>query len=248
MPAPDSPVLVVTAIREELGPILRHFDRLEAKRLGHLRVYRSGACSAPLVFSATGDGPSNAEQNARDLCALLRPTALLGVGIAGAVTPSLGALDLMAAARIRNGSGDICSADSILLSLATGAGALPGIVVTVAAPVVTAAEKESLARALPAGERAAVDMESAAWARAAQLCEVPFLAVRAIADTAREELPDYLPECLGPRGGIRRTAVLVRALARPSSIPALLHWKRRVSDCAERLGVFLWDFFDCERW
>jgi adenosylhomocysteine nucleosidase len=248
MPAVDSPVVVVTAIQEELDPILQHFDRLEEERVGQLRVYRSAACRAPLVFAATGDGPLNAEQNARELCEVLVPTALLGVGTAGALTPSLAALDLLAAARIRNGSGEMIPADSILLSLATGAGALPGTLVTTAAPVVTAAGKESLARDLPSGERAAVDMESAAWARAAQLCEVPFLAVRAIADTAREELPDYLAECVGPRGGIRRAAVVVRALRRPSSIPALLHWKRRVSDCGGKLASFLWDYFDCERW
>jgi len=248
MPAVDSPVVIVTAIREELDPILQHFDRLDEERVGRVRVYRSAACRAPLVFAATGDGPWSAEQNARKLCELLVPTALLGVGIAGALTPSLAALDLLAAARIRNGSGEMIPADSILLSLATGFGALPGTVVTVAEPVVTVAAKESLAQALPTGERAAVDMESAAWARAAQLCEVPFLAVRAIADTAREELPNYLAECVGPRGGIRRTAVVARALRRPSSIPALLHWKRRVTACGGKLASFLWDYFDCERW
>ncbi|MGZ6971028.1 MAG: phosphorylase family protein [Thermoanaerobaculia bacterium] len=247
MPAVDSPVVVVTAIPEELEPILQHFERLDEERIGRMRVYRSAACRAPLVFAVTGDGSWSAEHNARKLCELLAPTALLGVGIAGALTPSLAALDLLAAARIRNGSGEMSPADSILLSLATGAGALTGTLVTVAAPVVTIAGKKSIARGLPSGERAAVDMESAAWARAAELCAVPFLAVRAISDTAREELPDYLAECVGPRGGIRRGAVIARALRRPSSIPALLHWKRRVSDCGDKLATFLWDYFDCER-
>jgi nucleoside phosphorylase len=141
MPAVDSPVVVVTAIPEELEPILRHFERLDEERVGRMRVYRSAACRARLVFAATGDGPWSAEQNARKLCELLAPTALLGVGIAGALTSSLAAFDLLAAARIRNGSGEMIPADSILLSLATGAGALPGTLVTVAAPVVTVAGK-----------------------------------------------------------------------------------------------------------
>jgi len=41
--------------------------------------------------------------------------------------------------------------------------------------------------------------------------------------------------------------VVARALRRPSSIPALLNWKRRVSDCGDKLATFLWDYFDCER-
>jgi len=248
MPEVSPPVLVVTAIPEELEPILRHFDRLDEDRVRQVRVYRSSACRAPLVLASTGDGPVRAERHALDLCEAIRPTALLGIGIAGALSPSLSPRDLLAAARVRNGTGEMLSADSVLLSLATGAGALPGTVVTVRAPLVAAAQKASLAAQLPAAERAAADMESAAWGRAAAACEVPFLAVRAIADTAGDELPSYLAQCVGSDGAIRRTAVILRALARPSSIPQLLHWKRRTTECGERLAAFLWDFLDCDRW
>jgi adenosylhomocysteine nucleosidase len=242
MSGAEPPVVVVTALAEELAPILRDLavsvDWLDGRRVLHARAKRTA-----LVLAVTGAGPRNAARHAARLCEAYRPAALIGVGVAGALTASLEPLDLVASARLRNGSGDAPPADPLLLSRAAAVGALKGTLVTTPAPVVSVSDKRALATSLESGSAAAVDMESASWARAAAGAGVPFVIVRAISDGVDEELPDYLPECVGPDGGIRRIAVLRRALARPSSIGALMKMRRRIADCGERLAAFLLDRF-----
>jgi len=111
----------------------------------------------------------------------------------------------------------------------------------VSRPVVAASAKVELARTLGADDRdpAAVDMESAAWSRVAAAHGIPFLAVRAISDRFDEDLPSYLADCVGADGGVRRRAVVRRALANPSTIPALWRMRRRVDAAVAVLAEFL---------
>lgn len=242
MPAASAgPVAVVTAIREELAPILRSLRSFSAERLLGRKVFRTKVHAAELILATTGDGAKNAARGVAELCEAFRPAGLVGLGVAGALTPSLSACELVASACVRNGSGDVPPSDTLWLSLAIAAGARPATLVTVPTPVVSAAAKRTLASSLGGVEAAAVDMESAAWARAAAAAGVPFLVVRAISDLADDELPGYLPRCVGEDGGIRRSAVLRHALAHPSSIPALLRMRRRVAECCEKLAAFLLD-------
>jgi adenosylhomocysteine nucleosidase len=232
------PALVVAALPEELAPLLRRLT-VTADRVEGRKVLRTRATAPPLVLAATGDGASNAFRSVARLCDLYRPAALVGVGVAGALTASLRPLDLVASARLRNGAGAVPQADEILLRTAREAGAIPATLVTTDRPVVSGAGRSRLAPA--SGEPAAVDMESSAWARAAAGAGVPFVIVRAIADAADDELPPYLADCVGADGGVRRAAVVARALAHPASIPVLWRMRSRVAACAERLAAFLLD-------
>jgi adenosylhomocysteine nucleosidase len=239
MSEPERPTLVVTALPEELAPILRRLLPTEDSLDGR-RVYRARSGGRPLILAVTGDGAKAAALRAARLCEAHRPAALVGLGVAGALSPLLAPLDLVASARLRNGAGGAPPADPSLLASATAAGARAATLLTVAAPVVSAADKKALAATLP-GELAAVDMESAAWARAAAGARVPFVVVRAISDAAAEELPAYLAECVGEDGGIRRSEVVRRAVFAPRSIPVLLRMRSRVARCAVGLSDFLID-------
>jgi adenosylhomocysteine nucleosidase len=182
---------------------------------------------------------------ARALCETFRPTAFVGVGVAGSLTAGLRPFELVASARLRNGSGPVPTVDGVLLSVATAVGARPATLISTDAPVVRLEQTRALLNQFPEPGLVAVDMESAAWAGAAAGAGVPFIVIRAIADGPEEELPRYLPECLGADGGIRRTAVLRSAIAQPSSIPELLALRRRVAICSKKLAFFLSDFFVC---
>ena len=121
-------------------------------------------------------------------------------------------------------------------------GVRAGAFLTVARPVVLASLKTALLQSLDDAGPAAADMESSAWARAAAARGIPYLIARAISDRADEDLPEYLGRCVGPDEGIRRSSVVLRALAQPVTIPALLRMRGRVLACAEKLAAFLEDF------
>lgn len=218
------PVAIVTALPEELQAI------------GALA--RDG-----LAVAASGAGPRNAERGAGALCDAIRPAALIGAGVAGGLSPRLFAGSLVASRRIVGDSGDAPRPDEALLARAVAAGAAAATLVTVSRPVVAAAAKAELARSIGADasdrDPGAVDMESAGWSRAAAARGIPFLAVRAISDRFDEDLPDYLAACVGEDGGIRRGAVVRRALAHPSTIPALFRMRRRVEAAVAVLVEFL---------
>ena len=233
----EGPVAILTALPEELRPILRRATEVRATAGGWQRG-RLGGASA--VFGTSGDGSRSGFARASALCEAFHPRILVGAGVAGALSRDLAAQDLVVARRIRDSQGEAPAPDPRMRDRAVcGGAARLGTLVTVDRPVTGRVEKESLATTLGVTGPAAVDMESAAWARAADAGRVPFLVVRAVSDTVDEELPSYLSRCVGEDGRIHRRAVVLAAFAHPSSISNLTRMRRRMKACGERLGSFL---------
>lgn len=234
-----TPIAVVTAIKEEFEAVLSRAR--EARFRGTFVEARIGAADVALCL--TGDGAEQAARAADLLCEAVRPTALLGAGVAGALSPGLAVGDVLVSRRIRDSLGDVAPPDARLLAQALeNTPARAGTFLTVARPIVLASLKSALLKSLDGGGPAAADMESAAWARAAASRGIPYLIARAISDRADEDLPEYLGRCVGRDGAIRRSSVVLSALAHPATIPALLRMRGRVLACAEKLAVFLEDF------
>jgi nucleoside phosphorylase len=232
------PVAVLTALREELAPTLRRAHGVA--RSGARGVWKGSLGGVPAVFAVTGDGPARAERAAAAICSAFQPSALFGLGIAGALSLSLKASDLVVARRVRDGRSEAPAPDAELLSRVRLAGDPAAVLLlTVDRPVTDPGRKAALAAALAGEEPVAVDMESAGWARAAAAANVPYAMIRSISDTASEELPEYLARCVGREGGVLRGAVAIRALAHPSSIPVLLEMRRRLAHGADKLAAFL---------
>ncbi|MEX1244854.1 MAG: hypothetical protein WEB59_14885 [Thermoanaerobaculia bacterium] len=221
--AEKRPVAILAALEEEVAAIRRA-----------LRAW------AGVVTACTGDGPRRAASGAARLLEQHRPSALIGAGIAGALSPGLAVGDIVVARRVRSAIGDTPGPDKGLLRRALSAGnAKAGTLVTVDRPVVSAVAKAALAAAAGGDAVLAVDMESAAWAREAAVRGIPYLIVRVISDTAEEELPDFLPDCVGADGSIRRGEVARRALLHPGSWGTLLRMRRRLLVASGALGAFL---------
>ena len=121
-------------------------------------------------------------------------------------------------------------------ALATGAtratAGTAGTVATAAAP----APAGTPASAIPA-TIATVDLESAAYARVAAAWSLPYLVVRAVLDTADEELPLDFEACRDAGGRVRNARVIWHALARPRSLGKLWRLRARVRDAAARLAA-----------
>jgi len=238
MPAPPEPgpVVIVTALWEEFRTIRRRapglrFDR-DDRALGSIG-------DARVVVALTGDGPKRAGRGAAALCEAVRPSALIGAGVAGALSRELSIGQIVAARTIRDVSGEAPPPDERLLARAIAQGAMAGTLVTVDRPVTSASGRAALARSMNGRAAAAVDMESGAWAREAAARGIPYLMLRAVSDAAEEELPEYLGRCVGRDGRVRRQTVVAHALGRPATIPKLLRMRGRVLDGAARLSRFL---------
>lgn len=141
-------------------------------------------------------------------------SALLSFGLAGGLDPRLAAGHVVLAERVL-GEGAALDADPSWIgrSMAALAPELPvtgGSLVGVAAAVTSAREKERLYAATQA---VALDMESHAVAAMARELGVPFLAIRVIADTARQSVPSWLAGVVDQDGTISLSAFF-RGLAR----------------------------------
>jgi len=224
MSAADARVLIVTAMPEEL-------DALSARRLpGGVRA------------AATGEGPRRAARRAAELCDLHRPDVLVGAGVAGALSADLAFGEILVARRVGDAEGDAPHPDAALTERAAAIpGARSAFLFSSDRMVVAARERSALAAQLRE-DPAAVDMESAGWARAASARGIPYVVVRAVSDTADEDLPAYLSRCFDLEGGIRRSRVVLHALARPGTVPRLLAMRGRVREAGERLSAFVEHF------
>ena len=125
--------------------------------------------------------------------------------------------------------------DETLVEAAMARGCRPGVLVTASGLVVTASSREALWRSTGSQPRTAVDMETWAAARVLQRAGLPFVAVRAISDTAADRLPSWLERAPAPGGGFPLSPVVRGALIRPSALVPLAKIRLRTA----RLGVRL---------
>lgn len=169
------------------------------------------------VTVAVGGGDAlGASKAASDLAARPGITALISFGLAGGLDPALRPGDLLIPSTVVEGNDNwhpdpaLCNA----LGGNTGHKLLGGgtLLATQAAKQVT--------RAMTGAH--AVDLESAAVARAAALHGLPFAALRAVCDHAGRSLPLAAVVALDRSGRIGPFRILAAVLARPWEIPALL--------------------------
>jgi adenosylhomocysteine nucleosidase len=168
------------------------------------------------LLTISGTGPSHASQAAFRLVER-GAAALVSWGCAGALAPDLAPGELLIPERIFGADGTEHAADAdwhrhilatLGLTLPVGSGALAESREVVFEPV----GKRALFDATGA---LAVDMESAAVARVAQAHRRPFLAVRAVADSAAMALPAAVRVALNPRGDVRLAKLLSYSLRHP---------------------------------
>ena len=173
-----------------------------------------------------------------------RPDAILSLGFAGALNEGLETGDLVLAQRLyATGEESFLSVDDRLLKLTQES--IKNIrqfrhsvadSLTVPQPVVTAAAKDRLARATTAW---VVNMEDYWIAKGAAEAGIPFISVRAVVDTARQNLPGFVAGLgrLGPMGQALQAGA--NAIVRPWSVPGLLKLSKQVRVAQEGLGSFV---------
>jgi adenosylhomocysteine nucleosidase len=163
-------------------------------------------------------------------------TALLSFGVAGGCNPALPSGTIVISTGIRDlsdigpevgpkfGSGEVLYTNREwqrrLKARLLGAVLVEeAMIASISNPATGAADKQLLFNDMNA---AAVDMESAAVARAATEATVPFMALRAVLDDAATTLPPAALAGLRPDGNPDTGAVIRGLLHRPQDLPALI--------------------------
>ena len=166
----------------------------------------------------TGMGASHAERSVREALKTFLPARVFTCGFAGALDPDLQIGDV------------VCARETPV------AGAKPVTFHCATRVAITVAEKSNL-RAQTGAD--AVEMESAVIARLCRAAGVPCVTLRAISDTAHEDLPLDFNALLTPEEQLSSGKLALAMLRAPQKIPALMRLGKNSARAAERLAEVL---------
>jgi adenosylhomocysteine nucleosidase len=234
---------VLAAMAEEAAVLRAALSDVRYVQRRAPQIVLGRLAGSAVALCVSGDGAQAARAGAERLLSVLRVNQLLVIGVSGALSGSLEPGALLVAERVvqeRAGSAapDILQPSAALVERAlSAAGARRAVVISSQQLADSAVEKRRLLAACQCGDSAAaVDLESAAYARVAQAARVPWLILRAISDTSDEALPALLNRCRDAGGAVRRGRVLCGLLRDPRPLPRLLSLRQRVEACAPVLA------------
>lgn len=209
--------LILVPLKEEAAPLRRRI-----------------AGRADVAIQLIGIGALRAERAAREaLVGPTKPEVVFTCGFAGGLHPDLPA-----------GAVLFYSEDKRLTSALSRAGARPAVFLQTPRVVVTAEEKRSL-RATTGAD--AVEMESATIQQVCRECGVPCATVRAVSDTAAQDMPLDFNALANPDQSLNLLKLLFAVARSPGRIPALLRLQARCKQAAGALAEVMIKVLDSER-
>ena len=197
-----------------------------------------------LIIGVAGIGAENAKK-ASQLLHRQGATMLVSWGCAGALDPELSAGDLILPKQVCDGNNIAIETSqgwnkqlqSLLSAVTTING---GLLIQAPNMITSILQKQSLFNTTSA---IAVDMESYSIAHYARENDLPFIACRAIADSAQTALPQPVIDAMDEQGRINNCKVLLNTLLRPWAIASLIrlgmHFRKAqatLSSVAEQLS------------
>lgn len=204
---------ILVALPEELGTLTRQ------------KI--APGCSARIadncLVAYSGAGPENARRAAQQLIEQ-GAQRLLSWGCAGALDETLPAGRLCIPEQLQNLQGSTCSSDpewrrQICSALAKRFDICAGPLLEGTRIIAASAEKKHLGKMHRAQ---LVDMESYACASVAEQANVPFVAIRAIADPAAMDLPRAVGFALEANGQVSLHKILRYIMVHPGEIAGLI--------------------------
>ena len=227
-------VLVTFAVEAEFAP-WRKLSNLHATSIGNISLHQAQIGRASVDFVVTGMGPENARRVA-DVVMTQPYTFCIVSGFAGALRPVHAVGTILAAEAVQQvGKPQSLQCARRLVSAAGRAGAKQvHMLLTSDHLVRTAGEKAQLA---PFAD--AVDMESFAILSAAHANRLPAVAIRAISDSSRGDMPVFLDALVDDRGHVKIGGVIRNVIWHPVQVPALLRLGRGSRAAGQALAHFL---------
>lgn len=234
-------IAIMSAVQEEIAGLQRRMTVEESILQPGWRVLSGAYRHCPDVLLAqTGIGKTAARRTAQFVLDNYPITTLISIGFAGALSPALRIGDLVLCLQFCLADDASCEAarqflPSVAQALAhTRLNLLAGRSVTVEHIAATPEHKRALAETSRAQ---VVDMEGFWIAQLAAARQLPFIAVRAISDTAAHRMPAF-DQFFDDRGRMRHKQALLHVAARPRELLQLPRIYRNARTARQRLTVF----------
>src|SRR5437016_11628400 len=221
-------VLVTFAVQAEFAPWrrIRNFNRVSETEF----IVKSGDTEVHSII--TGIRALKFRLPAADLCVVS--------GVAGSLRPQHAVGSVLVANAVKRGDLEARS-DDWLVGTAVQCGAVPADFFYTADTVIsTSLEKSRLGQIADA-----VDMESYPILAEASRRGIPAVAIRAISDTADQNLPLDFSRIINEDGKLEWLPALSQVAASPGSLPQLVRFGLDSSRAARRLVEFLDKYMGC---
>ena len=243
---------LLVALPEEARGILKAGYWSKAASSGAHEIYECRAGDGQAVLAVSGVGRVHAEAATRAVLEERRPNAVLSLGFAGGLVADQRPGDLVVA-RVLIPAGSVSTddpnprvseafyTDQTLTDKALGVLATLGLRYRTGACVTASqivSRPEAKRRLGLNADALAVEMESFWIALACRERNVPFLAVRAVVDTAERPLPDFIAQSALDAGSSNKWRRGLSFILRPWSLPALIRLGGAASKARNSLSAF----------
>jgi 5'-methylthioadenosine/S-adenosylhomocysteine nucleosidase len=239
-------IAILVAVKQELNPILRRANAPHIIRQDHLDFYEGTLAGQPVALLALGVGKECARIAAEVTVKCYRPDLVISAGFGGGLREDLGGgdiiigtdvLDLYAddGKNVRWRSTQELHQQPRLAAITGNFKIQSGKILTADEMVLKAATKARIGKATGA---LTVDMETSSVAAVAAAHETEFLAVRAITDTAKENLPEEFNDFFVV-GQLQPTRIIAACARRPRLVLDLARLGYRANQAGDSLARFL---------
>jgi len=242
---------IITAMPEEYRAVANSLGVAAAAQIGAFRASYFSLAGHEFLLVESGMGFTNAAKAAEMLVHDGHPDLIVTTGFCGGVAPELLAGNIVVAQEIIIANKDGFDAVPIQLSsigqnfvarqAAEGKHVVGGTFISAS---VIMSKKRLTGMLSDSYSNPVVEMESGAIAMVAAENNIPLLAIRAVSDSAAEELGFSLNEfCDRDMRRIRIHKVLLTILRKPRIIPQLVRLSRSSLQAAESLTATLFRLF-----
>ena len=235
-------IAIFAALRWECQPVLRQLRHVSKRRLETFTVWQGRADTVEVWLIKTGMGMQRAAEAARAVVDSGQFDLFVSTGCAGALAPELRPGDLVLATTVIDRATDHryesdATTRADWQTVANRAALHAALAPELCATEILASVADKRAAAAETGA-VAVDMEGAGIAACATDSGIPFALVRAILDTAADDVEASFAFINPATGDIKPLAVAARLARHPGTVTRLLTMQRQMKAADASLTRF----------
>jgi adenosylhomocysteine nucleosidase len=217
------------AFPQEIKPIIKYFRAAKEAKTNPFKIFLTESSSYEIIVILTGVGVSNAEAAMKFVLEKYKPDSIISIGFCGALYKGAGIGDLIWASRVmlisqdKNHTLEIQDSGKLLKVLCEQVPIKAGSVLSLERWMKKTEINQTLTGEL---SFPVCDMETYPLAHLSIKRGLPFIVIRAVTDTADEDIPFNPYEVCDTSGAFRISKVLGLLLRKPTLIPEIIRLGR----------------------